>query len=235
MTPGLSYRAALQNLEEMALRATPKKMRTDSGQQQWVIDEPRCAFITKRVQDKSIKKNVLLVVTVLGEDEMAKWDEENNIDPYAFEKELLAEYEADLAERRAKAKEAKAAMETEAKQAQEHHAARGFQYDHMGAMKEGKSTKPPKGHNWTQVLALIVGENKAICRYESHRETLRKSVDVTVDALREALKTLTEMADCGSQNAQGCVERIKVIDPGFLKSYFIYNTAMEKRRIREDS
>lgn len=235
VAPGTSYRAATKALDDMATRATPKKMRTDSGQQQWVVDGPRCAFITKRVTDKSLKRTINLVVTVLGEDEMEKWEEPE--DPYAYEKELLAEYEADLAARREKAKESKAAMEAEAEEAKQHHAARGFQYDHIGAMKEGKPKKTPKGlhSSWTHVLALIAAENKAISRYESHRETLRKSVDVTADALREALKTLTEMADCGSQNAQGCVERIKALDPGFVKPSYICNAKMEKRRIVKDS
>lgn len=236
--PGLRYHQALKRLEFLAAGATPKKANTESGQQQWVIDDPRCAFIVKRVKDKNLKRNINLVVTILGEDEMARWDEANNEDSYSLERELYEEYQADLAARQQKAKDSAAAMKIEAEAAKQIHTKRGYQYDPGNAVLEEAPEKKPKPSpkiGWAEVLAMIASEHKAVCKYEAHRETILNSVDRKSDALREALKTLHDMMQDGSQTAHACMERIKDIDEGFVKQGFIYNTKMENRRLPKDS
>jgi hypothetical protein len=228
--PGLNYRKAVKKLPELAERATAKKQKTGSGQQQWIVDEPRCAFITKIVDDRRSQRKINLVVTVLGEAEMAVWEAENQ-DPYAFEKELYEEYQATLAERKAKAEESKKQLQRDIAEAKRIKEAKGFPgYKANGAFKAQKETKL-NGKDWMQLIDRIAKENKAICRYESHRENIKGSLDNKADALRIALQTLTELAEHGGTMAQDAVDRIRAIDPKFLKSNFMWNVTQENKRI----
>ena len=236
--PGLRYNKALKKLETLAAGASPKKMQTEAGQQQWLVNDPPCALVVKRVKDKSLKCNINLVVTVLGEDEMEKWGDPD-VDPYEYERELLAEYEADLQARQQRTQDSAVAMKAEGEASKKAHAKKGYDYDPSKAVFAADPVKKLKTQandvRWTEVLAMIASEHKAFLKYESHRETIRKSMDETADALREALKTLHDMAGGGSHAAHECLERISTINPRFIKTGYIFNTTMENRRFPRDS
>lgn len=226
--PGLNYRQAVKKLPELAQRATGKKQKTDSGQQQWLVDEPRCAFITKLVEDKRAKQKIHLVVTVLGPEELDAWNED--YDPYAFEKELYEEYQATLKEREEKAKEARKQLQRDAQAAKQIKEEQGLRYSTKGLTAEPKKEHKLNGKDWIQLIDRIAKENKAICRLESHRESIKGSLDNKAEALRVALLVLTELAEHGGTMAQEAIDGIKEIDPKFLKSNFLYDVSRENER-----
>ena len=195
--PGLSYSQGLERLRE--LRSVARRWEnTEDGQHMWMIENPRCAFVTKNVWDNTQRCHINLVVTVLGEREIDNDTGGKNWEDY--ERELLEEYKAEL-----KKKE---------KEKEKHKIKERQEADKQNSTKI-REKAPPSFAEWSHLLAYLTATHRETIRYESHWRTMQADRDHRTDALRYVIAELRSMESLGSPEAGYCLERFKTKFPEF--------------------